>query len=347
MKRAYNQTTSLNLKLLLKRGALVAAANWQTIAIQFVAETTFQVLLAVPLIGAAILVAALLGGDLADLLRGNLRDMFTSIAGTLMSEPVALVAFIASFSIVLLGGSALMFVVKGGTVAVLLAAESAAGPIERGPLTYHHIVGEASRFALDRFLDGCRRLHRRYVVLGLALMVVYAASGGAYLAFVAYGYRSAAGRLLIIGWIFNTALATFVLVVWITVVNWWYLLLQIAMAAEDLGVGAAVASVWRFVRADFRELAGMFGVILAVVVATTLASALAWSGVGLIAFVPLVGLAVFPLQIAALLVRGLVFEYIGLSALAAYATLYHRYLTERGRAVRPEPVTELNLLRTD
>ena len=45
------------------------------------------------------------------------------------------------------------------------------------------------------------------------------------------------------------------------------------------------------------------------VVGRELASALAWSGVGLIAFVPLVGLAVFPLQLAALLLRGLVFEY--------------------------------------
>jgi hypothetical protein len=36
-----------------------------------------------------------------------------------------------------------------------------------------------------------------------------------------------------------------------------------------------------------------------------------------------VGLAVFPLQMAALLLRGLVFEYIGLTALGAYLTLYH------------------------
>ncbi len=47
----------LDVKLLLKRGALLAAANWPTVAIQFIAETTFQVLLAVPIIGAAILVA--------------------------------------------------------------------------------------------------------------------------------------------------------------------------------------------------------------------------------------------------------------------------------------------------
>ena len=44
----------MDLKHLLKRGALLAAANWQTVAIQFVAQTTFQVLLAVPIIGAAI-----------------------------------------------------------------------------------------------------------------------------------------------------------------------------------------------------------------------------------------------------------------------------------------------------
>jgi hypothetical protein len=325
----------VSLKLLLKRGALVAAANWPIVAIQFVAETTFQVLLAVPVIGAAVLVAALLGGDLAELLRGNLRDIFSTIAATLTAEPVALIAFIAAFTIVLLGGSLLMFIVKGGTVEVLLAAESLAGPIESEPLAYHTVTQEASHFTLDRFLAGSRRLSRRYIWLGLVLIIVYGLSGGAYLTFVAYGYQAAGGRLLVISWIFNTALATVALVLWLTFVNWWYLLLQIVMASEDLGLVAAAAEAGRFVRAEFRELAGMFGVILIVIVAATLASALAWSGVGLIAFVPLVGLAVFPLQIAALVVRGLVFEYIGLGALAAYATLYHRYLAECGRVARP------------
>ncbi len=106
----------MTLKLLLKRGALLAAANWPTVAIQFAAETTFQVLLAVPLLGAAILVAVLAGGDLAELLQGSLREIFTTIASTLWSEPVALVAFMTAFSLVLLGGSVLMFVVKGGPV---------------------------------------------------------------------------------------------------------------------------------------------------------------------------------------------------------------------------------------
>jgi hypothetical protein len=325
--------SGMNLKLLLKRGALVAAANWQIIAIQFVAETTFQVLLAVPIIGAAVLVATLLGGDLAEILGGSLREIFASIARALMSEPVALATFMAAFGIVLLGGSALLFLVKGGTVQVLLAAETAAGPIEREPLTYETTIRATSRFTLQSFMDGCRRMFRRYLTLGAALMVIYAVSGVAYVAFVVYGYQAAGDRFLIIGWTFVAALAGTALVGWITFVNWLYLLLQIAMALEDVGLGGACRAVVGFVRSEFRDLTGVFGVILALLVGATLASALAWSGVGLIAFVPLVGLAVFPLQIAALLLRGLLFEYIGLTALASYAALYHRHMARAGRVV--------------
>src|SRR5213083_3460193 len=100
------------------------------------------------------------------------------------------------------------------------------------------------------------------------------------------------------------------------------------MAVEGVGLGQAPRACARFIRAEFRDLAGVFLVVLALVIAATLASALAWSGVGLIAFVPLVGLAVFPLQIVALLIRGLLFEYIGLSALGAYLTLYRRHAVE-------------------
>jgi hypothetical protein len=327
----------LDLKHLLKRGALLTAANWQTVAIQFVAETTFQVLLAMPIIGAAVLVAVLLGADLADLLQGSLREMFTTVASTLLSEPVALVSFGIAFTLVLLGGSVLMFVVKGGTVEVLAAANADAGPIEQHPLTFDMLRG-AGRFTLQRFTSGCARLFRPYIALGLALMVVYAVSIGAYVVFVGYGYRLAEGRVLIIGWTFIAALAAALLVAWITVVNLLYLLLQVAMAVEGVGLAKGCRATASFIRADFRELAGLFLLVVALVVAATLASALAWSGVGLIAFVPLVGLAVFPLQIAALLVRGLAFEYLGLSALGAYLTLYQGYAARRAEATGRESV---------
>jgi hypothetical protein len=328
----------LDLKHLLKRGALLTAANWPTVVVQFVAETTFQVLLAVPIIGAAILVAVLLGGDLSGLLQGSLREIFTTIAGALLSEPVALVMFITAFTLVLLGGSVLMFLVKGGTVDVMIAAHAAAGPIEQHPLSFE-LLREASRFTLQRFTAGCTRLFRPYLALGLLLMVVYAISVGGYLAFVAYGYRAAEGRVLIIGWTFIAALAGAMLVGWFTIVNLLYLLMQVAMAVEGVGIVDGVRATARFVRAEFRELIGVFLVVVVLVSAATLASYLAWSGVGLIAFVPLIGLVVFPLQIAAFLARGLVFEYLGLTALGAYVTLYLGYVSRRTEAPGRAPVT--------
>src|SRR5204862_4449223 len=128
------------------------------------------------------------------------------------------------------------------------------------------------------------------------------------------------------------ALSAVLLVAWITLVNLLYLLIQIAIAVDGGALTDAPMAVLRFIRADLGELAAVFGVVFALVVATAFASALAWSGVGLIAFVPLVGLAVFPLQLAALLLRGLVFEYLGLTALGAYLTLYRRHAARRAEA---------------
>jgi hypothetical protein len=322
----------LHLKHLLKRGALLAAANWQAVAVQFLAEATFQVLLAVPIIGAAILVAVLLGADLADLLQGSLREIFGQIAGALTSQPVALASFFTAFAMVLLGGSVLMFLAKGGTVEVMLAADRAAGPIEREPLTLRSLR-QAAAFSLERFTAGCSRLFSTYLRLGAVLLLVYAASGAVYLAFVVYGYRAAGGRAVLVGWTLVAALAAVALVAWITVVNLFYLLVQIAAAADGRGVAQAMRSVARFARAERRELFAVFAVVLALVLAATLASALAWSGVGLVAFIPIVGLAVLPLQLVALLLRGLIFQYIGLAALGAYAALY------RGYAMRQHPAT--------
>jgi hypothetical protein len=155
-------------------------------------------------------------------------------------------------------------------------------------------------------------------------MLVYALSGAAYLAIVVVGYRGATGGALMIGWTFLAAASAVVLVVWISAVNFCYLLIQIAIASADVTVGQAARAVARFIRAEYRELGLIFLVVVALVVAATVASAVAWSAVALIAFVPVVGLVVVPLQLVALLLRGLLFEYIGLTALGAYITLYRR-----------------------
>jgi hypothetical protein len=321
----------LDLKLLLKRGGLLAAANWPVVFIQFAAQTTFQALLAVPVVGAAVLVAVLLGGDLANLLQGSMREMFSTIMAALTSEPFALGAFILAFTIALVGGSVLMFLVKGGTVDVMLAANGLVGPIEREPVRLTTLA-EAAAFSIPRFVDGCGRLFRSYLRLGLILMLAYALTAIAYLAFIVYGYRAAGDGVLFVGWTMVAAAATVFLFVWITIINLVYLLVQIALAAGCATVGNALRTIARFSRAEFRELSGVFLVVFGMVVAAWLASALAWSGVGLVAFVPLVGLAVFPLQIAALLLRGMVFEFIGLTAMGAYITLYDRHAAAHVRS---------------
>jgi hypothetical protein len=316
----------VDLKHLLKRGALIAAANWPTIVIQFAAQTTFKLLLLVPLVGAAVMVSAFIGGEgatLSMLLQGGVRDMFATIADALTAEPVALAAFIAAFGLVLVGGSIFTFLVKGGTVSVFVAANKAAGPIEWHPLTLDSIQG-AAQFTLERFVAGCSRLFRRYVALGLGLMIVYAVSVGAYLAFLVLGYRTASGSVLVVVWTFVAAFAAIGLVVWITAVNFFYLLVQIAIASQDSSVTDALKAVARFVRAEFRYLGTIFLVMLAMVVAATVASAVAWSGVALIAFVPFIGFAIVPIQLFALLLRGVLFEYIALTALGTYVTLYRR-----------------------
>jgi len=51
----------------------------------------------------------------------------------------------------------------------------------------------------------------------------------------------------------------------------------------------------------------------------------------------IVGLAVFPLQLLALLVRGLIYEYLGITALGAYVTLYTGHAVRRTGAADKRP----------
>ena len=112
------------LKVSLKRGALVAAANWPLIVVQFVAEATLKLLLAVPVIGGIVLVVLLLDGDVAELLSGDVSEIVARVTRSLAASPLAGIAFLIAFFLVLIVGSALTFVVKGGTVAILAEAET-------------------------------------------------------------------------------------------------------------------------------------------------------------------------------------------------------------------------------
>jgi hypothetical protein len=319
------------LRSTLKRGAIVAAANWPVVVIQFVAESTFKLLLGVPIVGGAVLVALALGRDLQQLLGGDLRDIVTDVLAALWEQPGALAAFVVAVLIVLAGGSALMFLVKGGTVAVLAAGDAAAGAIERPPVRLA-AVARAGQYSLDRFLGGASTLFRRYLRLGLVLFAVYALSGGAYLVAIFGTHSLVGGATGTLGWTVVAAACSSALLVWITIVNLAYLLLQMIVAVEDCSVRQAVRRLGRFLRACTREVFLVFVVVLALVVVAMAASLLATTGLSLISFVPLIGLAVFPLQAAAWLVRGLVFQYLGLTALGAYISQYRGSGVARGEA---------------
>jgi hypothetical protein len=231
-----------------------------------------------------------------------------------MAQPMALAAFVLAVSLVLLGGSTLMFLVKGGTVSVLVAAERNAGAIEHPPLRMP-AFRRATFFSLERFTMGAARLFPRYFSLGIWLMLFYALATAISLAFV-FGPDADDD------WRVPAAVASAALVAWITVVNFLYLLCQIVIAIEDCTVREAVVRVMRLLRSQFPIMVSIFGATLGLVLLTTAASILATAALGLIGFVPLVGLAALPLQMIAWLMRGVVFQYIGLTALVAYARVY-------------------------
>lgn len=317
-------THSLALKAALKRGALVAAANWPLILVQFIAEAMLKLLLAVPTIGGVFLVMLLLQTDVEDVLGGGLRDIAATVFSALRANPIALLAFALAFVLVLVGGSALTFVVKGGTVSLLAAAEASAGTIERPPLRLD-ALRRLNRVHIDPFLDGCRRLWRRYVRLGGCLLIAYALTAVVYLGIVLGGYALAGGTSVLLGWSVVAVLSSSALIVWITLLNVGYLLTQMIVAVEDVSVRTAAWRVVEFARGSLREIAAIFGVVLLLVALATVASILATAGLGLIAFVPFAGLAVVPLQFAAWLLRGFVFQYLALTALGAYLSQYRLY----------------------
>jgi len=174
---------------------------------------------------------------------------------------------------------------------------------------------QANQATLERFTNGVRRLFMRYLRLGIALTIVYALIAAAYLALLFNPSLPQVSPLIL-------TLAALSMLIVITLVNFIYLLLQIVMAAEDCGVLEAVPHVARLIRRRTKELGQVLAAILALMLLATGASILATTALGLIAFVPFVGLAALPLQVFAWLVRGVVFQYVGLTGVATYLRLH-------------------------
>src|SRR5258706_10250814 len=121
------------LKPVLKRGALVAAANWQVTLIQATADSLFKLLIATPVIGGLFLVGLVIGATPEDLIDLEWREMAGTIITSLLSHPVVLAAFLASLGVVVVGGSLFIFLVKAGAVAVPGRGVPRAGALPKPP----------------------------------------------------------------------------------------------------------------------------------------------------------------------------------------------------------------------
>ena len=192
-----------------------------------------------------------------------------------------------------------MFAVKAGSLTVLTAGEQAAGHIEQPPLHLSRADARQMPFRSSASPTGLRRLFRRYLVLGAMLAVAYAVAVPPTDSWCSArpSSRPSTARS-------SSRWRRSGLIGLITLINFLYLLTQIVVAADDCGVVDAMSRVARLLVRDGRTIIGVLGAILALMVLTTAASVLATAALGLIAFVPFVGLAALPLQVIAWLVRG-------------------------------------------
>jgi len=305
------------LKRVLKRGALVAAANWPVILAQSAADALFKLLIAAPLVGGVVLATLVIGADISALSTGDWRLLAAELVTSLLQHRIVLLAFVLSLAIVVMGGSLFVFLMKAGSIGVLVKGERQAGAVEDPPLQLE-VVATAASFSIELFVDSARALFPRYARLGLVLMAVYAVSASTFAATLVWV------PLISESWGY-TSLITLAFVLWTTLVNLIYLLVQIVIAVDDCTVMAAARRVMTFLRHERRGVAAVFGVILAMILLATGASLLAMFALGLIFLVPLVGFAAIPLNLLAFLLRALVFQYIELSSISAYLTLYRGF----------------------
>lgn len=326
-------SSALTIRAALARGAVVALANWPVVLIEFVVESAYKALMGVPIVGGAFMVAVLVGADMQSLLREDLLSAADQILVPLISAPAALAAFLGALSMAGVAGAVLMFVVKSGTLAVLVAGDKAAGEID-----HHHAalgsIKEARAYSLQAVWDGIRRFERRAAILALWLGVVYVGLGGLYLFTVVYGFQWVAESPWAAAWPLLVVIATSAAVIGVTAANLLFDLVRVVIVTEDCRVSEACRRVKVFLLEDARQVLGIFGVMGTILLLATAASITATAGLTMIAWVPLAGLLVVPLQVAFWILRGLLFQYMGLTTLSAYQTQYRRFSAPRAEPVQ-------------
>jgi hypothetical protein len=313
----------LLLRAAIKRGFIVVAANWPIVLIDFTVESVARLALILPVVGGALLVTVVAGSDVQALLAGGVTEAADIVVGSLTSAPGALVAFLAAVALVAVGGEAVQFIVKAGTLSVMARADEGAGEVQRLPIG-SDALRRAHAFRLETLVAAGRRFARRGVVLSLWLGLVYAVIALFYLVFVTEG-TAVVESAWMPAWSAVMLGATSAAVVVIAIANLAYTLLRVVIVTDDCGIGTAVGRLRRFAIEDARQVIGVFAVIGGIELVAAAVALLVAAALAPIAYLPLVGLLVVPLQAAIWLVRALVFEALSLASVAAYQTQYRRF----------------------
>jgi hypothetical protein len=315
--------TSLPLRAALKRGVLTVVANWPVVLIDFTADSLHKLALSVPVLGGAVMVAALADTEPGAVVGEGLRATADAILGSLATAPSGLGAFLLAVAIVAIGGEAIVFAVKTGTLAVLVASDRTSGDFDRLPIDAD-TVARARRWRPEAVLDGALHFGHRAIRLALWLGAGYLVIGGVYLVIVMMGLWAAATTWGAV-WPLAVLLATSGGILAIAILNLTFDLLRVIVVTDDCEVRVALGRLRRFAIEDARHVIGIFAVMGLIELVAALASLLAATGLAVVGYVPLVSVVFAPLRAAAWVLRGLLFEALALSALAAYQTQYRRY----------------------
>jgi hypothetical protein len=317
-------TSALPLRAALTRGALIAAANWPVVVVDFVIESLYKLAVAVPIVGGGLMVAVLMGDDVRTFFAESLRSGADLVLSALGSAPIALAAYLGAVAFVAAGGSVVMFVIKTGTLTILVDAERIAGDMQQEPV-HLSTLRQIARFAAPRVIGAAKQFGRRAAWLALWLGAAYAVVVGTYVFAIANAYSFTAALDWTPAWPLLVLIATSICVVTIVAINVGYDLVRVIIVTDDCGVLAAIRRLRVFMIADARQVLGIFGVVGSLLLLATAASLLVTAGLTFVAWVPLASLIVLPLQFAAWIIRGLVFQFVGLTALSAYQAQYRRF----------------------
>jgi hypothetical protein len=330
-------TAALSLRAALKRGALVTAANWPVVLLDFAIETLYKFALTVPVAGGALLVAAVLGGDVRGLVGGGVTETIDLALATLADAPLALMSFLTAVLIVAAGGGLLMMAVKIGGLAMLVETDRRAGDSER---TSQHFASlrRASVCTARNVLDASRRFGPRAMRLGMFLGTAYGAIGAAWLLVVTASLRLSDDDRVAAAWPLVVLVATIAAGLAVLCANLLYDLLRVIVVTDDCSVRAGFGRLRAFAAADFRQIVAICGVVSLVLLAGLAVATPAMAAFTFVSWVPVAGLIAAPLQIVAWLVQGLVFQYVGLAALSAYQTRYRRLALEETALAAAAPV---------